>query len=69
MGDFKFQDRKLNQCAQCGTRKQLALHASTSGKLYFLCRGHTLILEAMEASIVRAAEQACLKKISRVHDC
>lgn len=33
----RFQDRKLNRCARCGTRKRLGTTFDADGKLYFLC--------------------------------
>jgi hypothetical protein len=41
--DERFQDRKLNACDVCGTRKMLAFHYADNGRCYFLCKGHTLL--------------------------
>ena len=53
----RFQDRKLNKCAQCGTQKQLAPYFTVpDGKMYFLCRSHAFILDEMEKKIAEATE-------------
>lgn len=44
----RFQDRKLNKCAVCQTRKLLAMHFDANGRMFFLCQGHTLLLESLE---------------------
>lgn len=44
---IKFQDRKLNACAVCKTKKQLGLTASDTGHVYFLCRPHYQLQELL----------------------
>lgn len=43
---FLFQDRKLNSCEVCGTKKQLAM-TSWPGRLVFLCFGHHTLDQAL----------------------
>lgn len=38
-----FQDRKLNCCAICKTKKQIAMQIADDGHVYFLCRGHAAL--------------------------
>ena len=54
----EFQDRKLNCCAICKTKRQLALRATDSGHLYFLCRAHAA-LDDLLAEKVRRVLEAC----------
>lgn len=50
----RFQDRKLNSCDHCGTKKQLSWQEGTNGRVYFLCRPATLILDAMIRDAAKA---------------
>lgn len=56
-----FQDRKLNQCSVCGTRKQLGMTNTTTGKIYFLCKSHFLLNELMLRALARVSQ----KELSR----
>ncbi len=43
----RFQDRKLNKCRVCHTKKLLAITFDVHGKAYFLCKGHAILNDLM----------------------
>lgn len=52
--EARFQDRRLNSCDHCGTKKQLSLQEGTNGRVYFLCQPATILLDLMIRRAARA---------------
>jgi hypothetical protein len=53
----EFQDRKLNNCVICGTNKMLGMRTQGNGKVYFLCKGHALLNDLLQAELRKADEK------------
>lgn len=43
-----FQDRKLNACEHCGTKKQIGMVFRRDGTMYFLCKPHAFLLALLQ---------------------
>ena len=44
---------KLNKCAHCASRNDLQATFDKDGRLYFICRTHKMILDALIADAAK----------------
>lgn len=62
MDAVKFQDRRLNHCAVCGTNRRLAITSTSTGKLYFLCESHYMLDKLMRKEVLRMGIRVATRK-------